>query len=73
MVDKVEEFEGDYSMVCSFKSMEDNLSWAFGGVYGSNLDSDHFLLWEELAGIISWRNFLHGIRGDFNVIRLPSE
>lgn len=73
MVEKVEEFVGDYSMACSFRSLEDNLLWAFASFYGPNLDSDHCLLCEELVRIISWWNLPTCIGGDFNVIRFLSE
>jgi len=28
--------------------------WAFGGVYGPNDDGERRLLWDEMAGLMSW-------------------
>ena len=42
-------------------------------MYGPNGDSDRYLLWDELAGLLSWWNMPWCIEGDFNVIRFPSE
>lgn len=54
MVEKLEEFVGEFIMACSFRSVEDNYLWAFAGVYRPNLDSNRCLLWDELAGIQSF-------------------
>jgi len=40
---------------------------------GPNSGNDRRLLWDELAGIISWWNMPWCIGGDFNVTRFPSE
>jgi hypothetical protein len=37
------------------------------------VDADHFILWEELAGVRSWWGVPWCIGGDFNVVRFPSE
>jgi hypothetical protein len=42
-------------------------------VYGPNSDRDRRLLWDELAGLLSWRNLPWCIGGNFNVIRFPRE
>ncbi|KAG6649501.1 hypothetical protein CIPAW_07G216700 [Carya illinoinensis] len=39
MMEKIEEFIGEFTLACSFKSVEDNFLWAFVGIYGPNLDS----------------------------------
>ncbi|KAG6664244.1 hypothetical protein CIPAW_02G079200 [Carya illinoinensis] len=73
VVEKIEEFIGQFMVACSFKSVEDNFLWAFAGIYGPNLDSTRRLLWEELAGVHSWWDLPWCIDGDFNVTRFPSE
>ena len=42
-------------------------------MYGSNLNRDRRLHWEELAGVLSWWDVPWCIEGDFNVTRFPSE
>ena len=42
-------------------------------MYGPNGDYDRQLLWDELAGLLSWWDLPWCIGGDFNVIRFPSE
>jgi exonuclease III len=73
VVEKIEEYVGEFSVACSFRNVEDGFSWAFAGVYGPNLDGDRRLLWEELAGLLSWWNLPWCIGGDFNITRFPSE
>ncbi|KAG6646425.1 hypothetical protein CIPAW_07G008100 [Carya illinoinensis] len=73
VVERVEEFIGNYTVACSFKSIADNYLWAFAGVYGANLDKDRSLLWDELVGIHNWWDLPWCIGGDFNVVRFPSE
>lgn len=73
VVEKMEEFVGEYIVACSFKSVAYNFVWAFAGLYGSNVDNDRHFLWEELAGLHSWWELHWCIGGDFNVIRFPSE
>jgi endonuclease/exonuclease/phosphatase family metal-dependent hydrolase len=38
-----------------------------------NRDIDRCQLWDELAGLLSWWDLPLCIRGDFNVIRFPSQ
>ncbi|KAG6663824.1 hypothetical protein CIPAW_02G049700 [Carya illinoinensis] len=73
LVERVEEFIGNYTVACSFKSVADNYLWAFAGVYGANLDKDRSLLWDELVGIHNWWDLPWCIGGDFNVVRFPSD
>lgn len=49
IVEKLEKFIREYTVACSFKSVEDNFLWAFAGVYGLNKNKNRHLLWEELA------------------------
>ena len=73
VVEKIEDFVGEYSVACSFKSVEDNFLWAFASLYGPNVDNDRRLLWEELAGLHNWWNLPWCIGGDFKIIRFPNE
>ena len=67
MVEKVDVCVGAYTLAVSFRNVVDLFVWPFARVYGPNLDRDRRLLWEELAGILSWRNISWCIGGDFNV------
>jgi hypothetical protein len=40
VVEKVEEYVGRYTLALSLRNVEDNFSWAFGGVYGPNDDGE---------------------------------
>ena len=73
MVEEVKEVVGNYSLSCKFRSVFDQFEWIFTGVYGPNSDSERGLLWEELAGLLSWWDAPWCIGGDFNVIQFPSE
>ena len=64
---------GYYVAACMFKNVVDGFEWAFAGVYGPNGNSDRRWLWDKLASLMSWWNLPWCIRGDFNVIRFPSE
>jgi hypothetical protein len=56
VVEKIEECIGVYSLAVQFKNIEDDSIWAFAGVYGPNLASHRRILWEKLAGVMSWWN-----------------
>uniref|UniRef100_A0A2N9G614 Uncharacterized protein n=1 Tax=Fagus sylvatica TaxID=28930 RepID=A0A2N9G614_FAGSY len=73
VVEKVDEAAGYYSLSCKFRNVLDQFEWSFSGVYGPNLDRERGLLWEELAGLLSWWDVPCCIGGDFNVVRFPSE
>lgn len=45
----MEEFIGAYTVVCSFRSVEDGFMWVFAGIYGLNVNSNRHLM-----GGISW-------------------
>jgi hypothetical protein len=70
---KIEDCFGLYSMAMKFRLIEDNSIWAFAGVYGPNHVRNRRILWDELAGLMSWLNMSWCIGGDFNVTRFPSE
>jgi hypothetical protein len=56
VVEKIENCIGVYSLVVKFRSIEDDSIWAFAGVCGPNHARDRRILWEELAGLMSWWN-----------------
>lgn len=56
VVEKIDECAGAFSMATSFRNVEDNFEWAFAAIYGSNVDSDTRMLWDELTRLISWWN-----------------
>jgi hypothetical protein len=55
-VEKIDECVGKFSLALTFRNVEDHFTWAFVGVYGPNYDRDRGLLWDELAGLLSWWN-----------------
>jgi hypothetical protein len=63
VVEKVDEYVGEYTLAVSFKNVADNFTWAFAVVYGPNSGCDQRLLWDKLAGICSWWNLLWCIGG----------
>jgi hypothetical protein len=73
VVEKVESYVGEYVVACSLKNVVDGFSWAFAGVYGPHIISSRRLLWDELAGLMSWWDMPWCIGGDFNVTRYPDE
>jgi hypothetical protein len=74
VVEKVDVCLGEFTLAVSFRNAADRFVWAFAGVYGLNSGIDRRLLWDELAGILSWWNMPWCIGGgDFNVTRFPSE
>jgi hypothetical protein len=73
VVEKVEEWVGCFTVACSFRSISDDLTWAFVGVYGPNRDNDRLMLWEELSCLMDRWEVPWCIGGDFNAIRFSSE
>jgi hypothetical protein len=73
VVEKREECMGGYTLACSFKNVEDQFEWVFGGVYGPNVDVERRDLWEELVGLMSVWEVPWCIGGDFHIVRFPSE
>jgi hypothetical protein len=73
VVEKMEMYVGEFVVACSFRNVADSFSWAFAGVYGPHYISSRRLLWEELAGLMSWWELPWCIGGDFNVTRFPNE
>jgi len=54
IVEKIDVFVGEFVLACSFRSVVDDFSWAFVGVYGPNIDALRSSLWDELSGLSSW-------------------
>jgi hypothetical protein len=73
VVEKVDECMGMYTLAVSLRNVEDNFLWAFRGVYGPNDDGERRVLWNEMAGLMSWWDSPWCFGGDFNVVRFPSE
>jgi hypothetical protein len=73
VVENVDVCVGEFTLAASFRNVVDRFVLAFAGVYGPNSDFDRRLLWDELAGILSWWSMPRCTRGDFNVTRFPSE
>jgi hypothetical protein len=55
------------------RNVDDNFVWAFRGVYGPNDDVERRVLWDELAGLMSWWEVQWCIGGDVNMVRFLSE
>jgi len=73
IVEKMDVYVGEFVVACSFRSVADDLSWAFARVYGPIFDSLRSSLWDELAGLSSWCELPWCIGGDFNVTRFLAE
>jgi exonuclease III len=54
LVEKIEDAVGLYSVFCKFKNVADQKVWMYTGVYGSNVDRERSLMWDELTGIRNW-------------------
>jgi hypothetical protein len=53
-VEKVDDYVGRYTSAVSLRNADDNFMWAFGSVYESNDDGERRVLWDEMAGLMSW-------------------
>ena len=73
VVEKIDEAVGDYSVSCRFRGVVDLFEWAFSGVYGPQTDRERSLMWDELAGLVSWWGIPWCIGKGFNVTRFPTE
>ena len=58
VVEKIDEAVGLFSVSCKFRSIGDQHEWAFSRVYGPHSDGERRVMWDELAGIASWRGVL---------------
>ena len=73
VVTKVDTCLGNFVAACSFRNVEDNMEWAFAGVYGPNSNSDRRHLWEELAGLMCLWEIPWCLGGDFNITLFHNE
>lgn len=73
VVELLEECIGHFIVACYFKNIEDGLKGAIVGVYGSNLDRDRCLLWEEFLSLYFLWDLPWSLCGNFNIIRFPSD
>lgn len=64
---------GEFSVSCCFKSVENDKSWLFSGVYGPCSDAARHRLWEELRLAKARWQLPWCVGGDLNVIRFPRE
>jgi hypothetical protein len=58
---------------CQIRSVEDDFSLAFAGVYDPNIEALRSSLWDELAGLSSWWELPWCIGGNFNVTCFPAK
>jgi len=73
IVEKIDVFVGELVLAFFFRSVDDDFSWAFAGIYGPNIDALRSSFWDELAGLSSWWELPWCIGGDFNVTRFLVE
>jgi exonuclease III len=73
IIERLEEAVGCYSISCKFREVSLGFVWAFSGVYGPTRAVERRLMWEELAGLATWWEVLWCVRGDFNIVRYPTE
>ena len=72
-LDLLEWEEGQFSLSCRFRNVDNGVVWVFTGVYGPFTRVDRECLWEEIGAI---RGIWEGpwcLRGDFNIILSQSE
>lgn len=51
MVERIEEYVGKYSIAVSFKTVEDQFTWALVRGLWTNADNDNSFLWGHVAKI----------------------
>ena len=69
----LEKEEGQYTLSCRFKSLEEDFIWVFTEVYGPTVYGRREDLWEELGAIRGLWGDPWCLGGDFNAIRAPRE
>ena len=65
--------EGQYSLSCRFKNVEDGVVWVFTGVYGPFTKEERECLWEEIGAIRGIWEEPWCLGGDFNITLLQRE
>lgn len=65
--------EGQFSISCKFRTVENGAIWVFTGVYGPFTKEDRECLWEEFGAIRGLWGEPWCVGGDFNVILSQGE
>ena len=65
--------EGQYSISCKFRTVENGVVWVFTGVYGPFTKEDRERLWNEFGAIRGIWGEPWCVGGDFNVILSQGE
>ena len=65
--------EGQYSLSCRFKNVEDGVVWVFTGVYGPFTKEERECLWEEIGAIRRIWEEPWCLGGDFNITLFQRE
>ena len=65
--------EGQFSISCKFRTVENGAIWVFKGVYGPFTKEDRECLWEEFGAIRGLWGEPWCVGGDFNVILSQGE
>ncbi|RVW62494.1 hypothetical protein CK203_064025 [Vitis vinifera] len=65
--------EGQFSISCKFRTVENGIIWVFTGVYGPFTKEDRECLWEELGAIRGLWGEPWCVGGDFSVILSQGE
>ncbi|RVX16087.1 LINE-1 reverse transcriptase-like [Vitis vinifera] len=65
--------EGQFSISCKFRTVENGVVWVFTGVYGPFTKEDRECLWDEVGAIRGLWGEPWCVGGDFNVILSQGE
>ncbi|XP_059592566.1 uncharacterized protein LOC132253677 [Vitis vinifera] len=65
--------EGQFSISCKFRTVENGAVWVFTGVYGYFTKEDRECLWDELGAVKGLWGDPWCVGGDFNVILAQGE
>ncbi|RVW34350.1 Transposon TX1 uncharacterized 149 kDa protein [Vitis vinifera] len=65
--------EGQFSLSCRFKNVENGTVWVFTGVYGPFTREERECLWEEIGAIRGLWEDPWCVRGDFNITLFQRE
>ena len=65
--------EGQYSLSCRFKNVEDEIVWVFTGVYGPFTKKERECLWEEIGVVRGIWDEPWCLGGDFNITLFQRE
>ncbi|RVW14448.1 putative mitochondrial protein [Vitis vinifera] len=65
--------EGQFSISCKFRTVENGVVWVFTGVYGPFTKKDRECLWDELGAVRGLWGDPWCVGGDFNVILAQGE